>query len=216
MTKDIIDEIIKCREDITYFILKYVKIEINGTYQNIEQLTPAQEKILESYKNNMGTVYESGYIYDCSGKSTIGLAILLYKSLFEYNRTFAVIVPNNQMRDTANRSFRAMVELLPPFFQQIRDSNRDLVRFENGNVVHFILLKEHNLRGMKLSYILFDEPAYSHNFTEDFIHSVIPVLFAQVDSKILFLSRETLKPSYWDKFIKYVLITKNSSIKYVS
>jgi hypothetical protein len=108
------------------------------------------------------------------------------------------------MKLEMNQKVRIAIDMLPDWFKpKVLISNKDLVKLENQNVIKFLQIKPQNFRGTTFSLSLFDEPAFDHNFDEEFMRIWYPTMATLPSSKSILISSEPTKPMYWDKFVKY-------------
>lgn len=114
MTEEQIVELFKCSKDVRYFIENHIKVvhPIDG-YTNIA-LNETQLEILDSLED--GVIYVAPTKRQ-SGRSTVLMAFLLHKMLFNPHRTYGVLFPKMILADFHRNIFDVMVDGLEDYFK---------------------------------------------------------------------------------------------------
>lgn len=201
---DKIEEYKKCNEDVKYFLENYYKCSQNGLYEYIE-LNDDQKIILHDIENTNVIVREK---YKPIGGTTIVIGYLLHYIIFNHSKNIGIFYPSLSHKTSINQQIRTSIDMLPDWLKpKMVNSNKDLIRLENDNVIKFLSMKPHNLRGTTFSLAIFDEPAFGYDFTQDFIDVWIPIS-SSTNNKSIFISSPSISVSYWDRFVKNYLLRK--------
>ena len=138
-------EINKCREDIVYFIEKYLTIFDNITGVNKPFILTNNQKIVlrgeEEHSFNLIKTYRNG------GLTVLYAAKTTHKLLFEENVKIAYCGVNGYLNKrfmSLVRDFIADVKTKLPFYNllHIKNNNKEILLYNENNVVALILTKE--------------------------------------------------------------------------
>lgn len=111
-----IEEFMKCRGDMKYFIEKYCKISTpDRAYPTNIVLNEYQNKLL--YAHILGRVIYTSPDRQV-GNTTILLCIALHTMIFGDNRDILFMSMNHNMSNHSNYTFRNIYDGLPELFKQ--------------------------------------------------------------------------------------------------
>lgn len=197
------EELMLCKNDLKYFIEKYVHIKtLDGQYELI-RLNIIQKQIVENYseKYNNKIIIESDY--KSNGLTTINLAMIVHYMLFNSEKVGMVVTHNIVQKTSMVQAIKFILDFLPAIFEpQHIQYGRDLIRFPNNSVLKIAPLKKKMFMGTRLDYIYFDEPCHEQNFTHEFVMDMLPII-AMNDCITILASHDDINhSSYWDKFVK--------------
>ena len=133
LTKDMIDEYIKCRDDIVYFAEKYIKIHhpVKGIHTIV--LNQFQLDILDKRKKYkvFSELCESQ-----NGKTTIASIIILHDSIFKDYSTTAIMSTTQSYTNDKISLISFMWERLPEFLApKITEYSKSRIAFDNGTEI---------------------------------------------------------------------------------
>ena len=197
-SQEMIDEFILCKKDPIYFVKNYVCI-IHPTKGIVKfNLYDYQEDLINLYhaKNRVITLQPRQ-----SGKSISTAAYLLWYSLFNDNKTIAVLANKQATADEILGRIRLAFEELPKFLQQgVRTWNKRSIELENGSKIFSSASSASSIRGRSISILYLDELGFiPNNQAEEFFTAVYPTISAGKDSKILISST----PNGYNMFQKF-------------
>ena len=196
-TPEMVQEFLKCQNDIAYFIRTYVKI-ISLDYGLINfNLYDFQEDIAKAIKDERFTIIKTPRQ---AGKTTTAAAVILWHALFKENYTVAILA--NKLatsREILSRVQRAF-EYLPKWLQQgVVNWNKTSMELENGSQILAGSTSSSAIRGYSINFLYLDEFAFvGRNMQEDFFTSVYPTIISGKESKVVITST----PNGFDLFYK--------------
>ncbi|AQW88797.1 terminase DNA packaging enzyme large subunit [Serratia phage BF] len=152
-------EYVKCRDDIFYFMEKYLNLQLRG-YQ-IDQLNQYLEVQTGQTLNILGH-------REC-GITLINCVFLLWKGLFGTNEKAVVISPSQLM---SNYNSKKIMELYAIFcsnwnnnqtrYEMSYHNSTTLINFTNSCIIKFLnYTNMHQVRGISYNYMFFDDVYYS-------------------------------------------------------
>ena len=192
-TDEMVNEVIKCKNDIIYFAEKYYTIvTIDGGKQNIK-LWEWQKKVLKAFvetPNDKQSVILK--IARQSGKSTISSIFLTWYALFNKDKTVAIMANKESLAIELLEKIKMAYRNLPIWLQQgIVDGgwNKKMIVFANGSRIIASATSSNALTGFTINLLYLDEFAkVPQHIADDFIASVYPVVTSGKSSKIIMLS----------------------------
>jgi hypothetical protein len=184
-TPDLVQEYIRCSQDVVYFTEKYMKIiSIDKGLVNFT-LYSYQKEMLTSFANNRFNIVTTARQ---AGKSTTTCAFILWYIIFNKDKTVALLANKG---DTA-REILGRVQLayqyLPRWLQQgIKEWNKGSFVLENNSRVLAAATSTDSIRGYSINLLFIDEAAFIENWDE-FFTSVYPTISSGSESKIVLVS----------------------------
>lgn len=184
-TKEQIEEIIKCRDDITYFIRNYVKIISLDKGLVLFSLYPFQEEMIETFKNNRFVIC---LLARQMGKTTTVAAYLLYEAIFNDNMRIAVLANKGDTAREILDRIKKMFEELPWFIKPgVVEWNKGSIKLANGSRIISASTSSSSIRGQSMNIIYLDELAFIQNDVE-FFTSTYPVITSGKTTKVIITS----------------------------
>ena len=186
-TKEQVEELAKCANDIHYFCNQYMKI-VNVDEGLVNFTTfDFQEKILNSVQGNRFTICK---MPRQSGKTTVMTALILHFALF--NESFNVAVLANKAATAREILHRIQLgfEHLPYWMQQgIVEWNKGNIELENGSKILAGSTSSGSVRGGSFNLIYLDEFAFvpAHQ-QEDFFASTYPTISSGNTTRVMITS----------------------------
>ncbi len=196
-TAEQVEEVIKCSQDVVYFIENYVKI-INLD----EGLVPFNMYPFQQDMANMITDNRFSVIKTCrqAGKTTTSAAVILWHVLFNESYTIAILANKlSTAREILSRVQRAY-ENLPMWLQQgVIVWNKTNIELENGSQIIASSTASSAIRGYSINFLYLDEFAFvPRNIQDDFFTSVYPTIISGTNTKVVITST----PNGFDLFYK--------------
>ena len=196
-TAEQVEEVIKCSQDVVYFIENYVKI-INLD----EGLVPFDMYPFQQDMANMITDNRFSVIKTCrqAGKTTTSAAVILWHVLFNESYTIAILANKlSTAREILSRVQRAY-ENLPMWLQQgVIVWNKTSIELENGSQIIASSTASSAIRGYSINFLYLDEFAFvPRNIQDDFFTSVYPTIISGTNTKVVITST----PNGFDLFYK--------------
>jgi hypothetical protein len=184
-TPEMVEELIKCKNDPIYFAEKYVQI-VHVDFGLIPiKLYDYQKEIIEKITNNRRvTVVTSRQ----AGKTTTAAAVILHYILFNEHKIVALLAnKGDAAREILNR-IKLSYEALPDWLQQgVTKWNEGSIELENGCKVIAAATTSSSIRGKSIALLYIDEAAFVENW-DAFFSSVFPTITSGETTKMLFTS----------------------------
>ena len=197
-TQDNVQEFIKCKSDPIYFIETYVKV-ISLDYGLVPfKLHEYQKKLITAYKNEDRII---ALIGRQMGKTVSSAAFILWYSLFQSNKTIAILANKSSAAREVLSRYQYMYESLPLWLQQgVKIWNKGDVELENGSKVFTAATTGSGIRGKSVNLLYVDETAAIPNtIAEDFFTATYPVISAGKTTKVILTST----PIGYNHFYKF-------------
>jgi len=185
-TPEQIEEVIKCREDVKYFIKKYVKIVTPNGLQLFE-LRNYQENIIDLIHNNGRCVYLSGRQ---SGKTATAAAYIAHYIIFNQYKNVAIVANKEETAKVIFDRVQLIYEHLPIWLKVgVREWNKKSLELDNGCTVVIGSSSSTSISGRSINLLYIDECGLiPKKMAEKFFDSVLPVVSADPNAKIVISS----------------------------
>lgn len=184
-TPEQVGEIVKCYQDIKYFLANYVYIISLDKGKVLFDLYDFQEEMIYEFQRNRFTI---ATLSRQMGKTITVCAFLLYQAIFN-NDYFIAILANNaaKSREILGR-LKMMYELLPWWLKPgVVEWNKGSVEFSNGSKIFAGPTTNSSIRGFSINCVYLDEFAFVQNDVE-FFTSTYPVITSGKQTKIIITS----------------------------
>jgi len=164
--KELVREIVKCGKDPVYFIDNYCKISHPTRGQIPFKTWDFQQELLHKfndYRNNV--ILKSRQM----GISTISAAYVSWMMLFHRDKNILVIATKFSTAANLVKKVKAMIKLLPPWFDQIASieiDNRSSFVLNNGSEIKASSTSTDAGRSEALSLLVIDEAAHIDGFDD--------------------------------------------------
>ena len=197
-TKEEIEEYIKCRDDILYFLENHVKIVHVDEGLIPFSLYPYQKKLITTISDNRNVIVKTGRQV---GKSTTTLGWLLHYVLFNQSKTVGILANKAATARELLGRIQIAYQHLPKFLQQgLKEWNKGSLELENGSKIIASSTSSSAIRGFSFSCILLDEFAHvQRHIADEFIRSVYPTISSGKETKVIIVST----PNGFNMFYKY-------------
>ena len=164
--KDLVKEIVKCGKDPVYFIDNYCKIAHPQRGQIAFKTWDFQQELLHKfndYRNNV--ILKSRQM----GISTISAAYVSWMMLFHRDKNILVIATKFSTAANLVKKVKAMIKMLPPWFDQLAQiaiDNRSSFVLNNGSEIKASSTSADAGRSEALSLLVIDEAAHIDGFDD--------------------------------------------------
>ena len=164
--KDLVKEIVKCGKDPVYFIDNYCKIAHPQRGQIPFKTWDFQQELLHKfndYRNNV--ILKSRQM----GISTISAAYVSWMMLFHRDKNILVIATKFSTAANLVKKVKAMIKMLPPWFDQLAQiaiDNRSSFVLNNGSEIKASSTSADAGRSEALSLLVIDEAAHIEGFDD--------------------------------------------------
>lgn len=195
-TKEEVSEIVKCQQDPLYFIENYCYIVTLDSGLQKFSLYDCQKEKVKVILNNRKVVLMEGRQ---QGKTVTAAACILWYTLFQENKTVAILANKGAAAREVLDRYQIMYEELPIWMQQgVRTWNKGNVELENGSKVFTSATTASGIRGKSVNWLYIDEAAIiPNNVAEEFFASVYPTISAGQTTKILLTSTPLGYNHFW-------------------
>jgi len=196
-TSDQVRELLLCKDNPVHFIKNYCVVVSLDTELLIPfNLYPYQEKFIE-------TINEERRVISMQprqmGKSQTVAAYILWYTLFNNNKTVAILANKASAAREVLSRYQLMYENVPLWLQQgIKTWNKGDVELENGSKIITAATSSSGIRGKSVNLLYVDEAAIiPNNIAEEFFTSVYPVVSSGKTTKIILTSTPLGYNHFW-------------------
>ena len=192
-TKEMIEEYIRCKEDIFYFAEKYFYIISLDDGRVLIPLREYQKRMLKAFVEPSN---DRRNLIVCSarqiGKSTIMTLFILHYIIFSTHKTAALLANNERTSIDLLRKVKESYESLPLWMQPgIMQGgwSKTQVALDNGCRLISGSTGSNAIRGSSINLLCLDEFAFvPDNVADEFMSSVYPTVSSGTSSKIIMVS----------------------------
>lgn len=195
-TDEEIAEILKCRKDIVYFAETYVYLKTENGLKHIK-LRPYQKRMLAAMQNNRWLIELASRQI---GKSTTVAIFFAHFTIFNTDKTAAIIAQRDQIADEVFRKVKSIIQYLPFFMKPgCLKFNRTSYAFDNGCNALFRPASIDAMQGYTLDLIFWDEAAYVRNTqAREFWNNIYPTLSSMSNSRVIICSTPNGRNLFWE------------------
>ena len=197
-TKHEVQEYVKCRDDIVYFLKNYVQV-IHVDHGLIPfDLYDYQQDLIKTLEEHRYVIVKSARQ---SGKSVTSLGYILHYVLFNKTKIVGMLANKASTSRELLGRLQTAYQHLPKFLQQgIVEWNKGNLELENGSKIIASSTSSSAIRGYSFSLLFLDEFAFVQRTIADaFIKSVYPTISSGKDTKIIMVST----PNGYNLFYKF-------------
>ena len=197
-TKHEVEEYVKCRDDIVYFLRNYVQVIHVDKGLIPFDLYDYQEELINTLDKNRYVIVKSARQ---SGKSVTSLGYILHYVLFNKTKIVGMLANKASTSRELLGRIQTAYQHLPKFLQQgIVEWNKGNLELENGSKIIASSTSSSAIRGYSFSLLFLDEFAFVQRTIADaFIKSVYPTISSGKDTKIIMVST----PNGFNLFYKF-------------
>jgi hypothetical protein len=195
-TKEQVTEIIKCSQDPVYFIENFCQIVSLDRGLIPFKLYDCQKEKVHTILNNRKVILMEGRQ---QGKTITSAACILWYTLFQENKTVAILANKSSAAREVLSRYELMYEMLPIWMQQgVKTFNKGDIELENGSKVFTAATSTSGIRGKSVNWLYIDEAAIiPNNVADEFFTSVYPTISAGQTTKILLTSTPLGYNHFW-------------------
>jgi hypothetical protein len=182
-----IEELVKCRDDVQYFIQNYVKIVTLDYGEVLFEPREYQIKTIEHLKNNRFFI---GLWSRQSGKTTIVAAYALWYAIFHGDKNIGMVSNKESSAKRILDTIKRMYESLPVWLKPgVTEYAKTTITFDNGTKLIISATTADAFRGWPMNIIICDEFAFvPQNNAEEFWASNYPTISSSDTSKVIIIS----------------------------
>jgi len=191
-----VKELMRCMQDPIYFIENYCQI-VSLDYGLVPfKLYDCQKEKVHTILNNRKVILMEGRQ---QGKTITAAACILWYTLFQENKTVAILANKSSAAREVLSRYELMYEMLPMWMQQgVKTFNKGDIELENGSKVFTSATSSSGIRGKSVNWLYIDEAAIiPNNVAEQFFTSVYPTISAGQTTKILLTSTPLGYNHFW-------------------
>jgi len=191
-----IEEIAHCIEDPVYFIESYCKIVSLDKGLVPFKLYECQKEKVNVILNNRKVILMEGRQ---QGKTITSAACILWYTLFQDNKTVAILANKAAAAREVMSRYQNMYEHLPMWLQQgVKEWNKGSIELENGSKVFTAATAASGIRGKSVNWLYIDEAAIiPNNIAEEFFTATYPTIMAGETTKVLMSSTPLGYNHFW-------------------
>jgi len=195
-TVEQVKELMRCKEDPQYFIENYCYIVSLDQGLILFKLYDCQREKVDIIMNNRKVILMEGRQ---QGKTITSAACILHYSIFNSNKTIAILANKSTAAREVLSRYQIMYENLPLWMQQgIKTWNKGDVELENGSKVFTSATSTSGIRGKSVNWLYIDEAAIiPNNVAEEFFTSTYPTIMAGETTKVLLTSTPLGYNHFW-------------------
>lgn len=195
-TQEQIVEFLKCKADPIYFIETYCKIVSLDHGLISFKLYDYQKRFVLALHNNRRIISMQPRQH---GKTQTVAAYLLHYTIFNDNKTVAVLANKAAAAREILSRYQLMYENLPTFLQHgVKSWNKGSAELENGSNIFTAATSSAGIRGKSVNFLYIDEAAIIQNtVAEEFFTSTYPTISAGQTTKIALTSTPLGLNHFW-------------------
>lgn len=182
-TREMIDDITKCMNDIEYFAEKHIKINNHARGLEPLVLNEFQRQAIKDYKEKNVFAKLGNRV---EGKTTIAAIILLHQAIFTEYRVSAIIGPTIASSNHILDLIYDMYQNLPEHIKHnvdITTRNKSKIEFSNICSIHSVGNNSMMLKGRTISNLYIDESEFVSSLRET-LRDIIPCISPLNNSRI--------------------------------
>lgn len=186
-TQDHIQEMIKCKNDVLYFVTNYVKIVTLDHGEVLFDPRPYQLETLEILSKNRFFI---GLWARQSGKTTVVAAYALWYAIFCPDKNIGMVSNKESSAKRILDAMKRMYEGLPVWLKPgVTEYAKTSITFDNGTKLLISATTQDAFRGWPMNIVICDEFAFvPKNNASEFWSSNYPTISSSSQSKIIIIS----------------------------
>jgi hypothetical protein len=182
---EMVEEWIKCSQDVVYFVKTYMKI-VNVDRGLISfDLYDYQIEMLKAMQEERYTVLCTARQ---AGKSTVTCGFILWYIIFNSDKNVALLANKAETAREILSKVQLAYQHLPKWLQHgVIEWNKGSFHLENNSQVLATATSSDNIRGFAINLLFIDECAFVDNWNE-FFTSVYPTISSGKTTKVVLVS----------------------------
>lgn len=184
-TPEMVQEWVKCSEDVVYFVRRYMKIV--NVDRGLISFEPYdyQIEMLHSMQEERYCIFATSRQ---AGKSTVTCAFILWYILFNSDKNVALLANKAETAREILGKVQLAYQHLPKWLQHgVNEWNKGSFVLENNSRVLATATSSDNIRGFSINLLFIDEAAFIDNWDE-FFTSVYPTVSSGKSTKVVLVS----------------------------
>jgi len=184
-TPELIQEWIKCSQDVVYFVRNYMKIvNVDRGLINFDPYD-YQIEMLKAMSEERYCIFATSRQ---AGKSTVTCGFILWYILFNENKNVALLANKGETAREILSKIQLAYQHLPKWIQHgVLEWNKGSFVLENGSRVLATATSSNNIRGFTVNLLFIDEAAFVENW-DDFFTSVYPTISSGKTTQVVLVS----------------------------
>lgn len=186
-TKERLDEIDKCRRNLSHYAENYFYINTADDGKKIIKMYPAQKKILKSFEKNRLVITLASRQ---AGKTTLMTVFALHMACFRDDTRIIVVANKESTAKNILKRIKMAYENMPNWLKPtVKQWDVTEVVFGNDSSIMITSTTSTAARGETANLLLIDEMAHiPHSFMSDFWRAVTPIISSSKKTKIFAIS----------------------------
>lgn len=183
--RDQIEEYIRCKNDVVYFLNNYFQIVTIDKGKQIIELWDYQEEIINLIHEHRNTIVLSARQIS---KTTTVCGYILHYILFNSSKNVAILANYTKVAKKSLKLIKQAYEQIPLWMQQgVMSWNVNSIELENGCTVMVSASTGESIRGETINLLYVDECAFVDNF-DMFWSATYPTISSGTTSKVVMTS----------------------------
>lgn len=180
-------EMIRCKNDIEYFVEHYYTIIDSRGERIVIKMYPKQRELLLKIKNNDRVTCTASRQ---SGKSETYSMFCVYQIIFQKNYNILIAGNKGEIAMQILSKIKDAYELIPNWMKPcIKIWNESKVKFDNGVSIKATTTQKNSARGGSYDLCILDEFSFvMPSIQTDFFTSSVPTISARKNSKLIVVS----------------------------
>lgn len=194
-TQEMIDEWLKCKNDIVHFAENYVFVNNLDTGYNLVKLRDYQKELLLTYLDDSDPDKKNTIVLSSrqSGKTETSAIFMLHYILFNKHKKVAVLANQANLAYEIVTNIKTKYEHLPKFLQQgivkVGGWSAGRIKLENGCEMRAGATTENSIRGFSFNVLFLDEfGCIDPKLANAFYEAVYPTITSGKTARIIISS----------------------------
>lgn len=184
-TQELLDEYMKCKDDILYFAEKYFYVISLDKGLHLVELWGFQKEILLMFQQNRFNIVLAPRQV---GKSLLYTIFLTHFAIFNEDQNIAILANKGSLARDILSKISLAIENLPFFLQPgCKTFNKGNIEFDTNTNIFAASTTSSSARGTSLNILVLDEFSFVKNDVE-FMNSVYPTISSGKNSKVIIVS----------------------------
>lgn len=204
-TPELIEEYLRCKNDVLYFAENYMKIiNLDEGFVTIKLYDYQKDLIKIVTENRLSLSLQSRQ----SAKTTTATIVILHYILFNEHKTVGILANKKDTSMEVLDRIKLAYEALPQWLQSgVKTWNKGSILLENGCKVLAAATSSSAIRGKSINFLYLDEVAFVENW-DTFFTSTFPTITSGKSTKI-FMTSTPNGLNHWHELCKLSMEGKN-------
>lgn len=191
---EMVQEWVKCSQDVVYFVSKYMKIV--NLDRGLISFEPYdyQVEMLKAMQEERYCIFSTSRQ---AGKSTVTCGFILWYIIFHSDKNVALLANKAETAREILSKVQLAYQHLPKWLQHgVLEWNKGSFHLENNSKVLATATSSDNIRGFSINLLFIDEAAFVDNWNE-FFTSVYPTVSSGKTTKVILVSTPRGLNHFW-------------------